>query len=118
MGRRQEIGRYGEDVAARYLTDHGAVVLARNWRCRWGELDIVARDGDAVVICEVKTRSGTGYGSPLEAVTPVKLARLHRLAAAYLTETGTRAPRVRIDAIAVLRPARGPATVEHRRGIR
>ena len=118
MGRRQEIGRYGEDVAVQYLIDHGVVVLARNWRCRFGEVDIVARDGDAVVICEVKTRSGTGYGSPLESVTPAKLARLHRLAAQFLADTGTRAPRVRIDCIGVLRPVRGAAEVEHRRGIR
>lgn len=117
MGRRQEIGRYGEDVAARYLADRGITVLARNWRCRLGELDIVARDGDALVICEVKTRSGNGYGSPLEAVTPIKLARLHRLAAAFLAESGLRVPRVRIDCVGVLRPPRGAASVEYRPGI-
>lgn len=117
MGRRQEIGRYGEDVAARYLVERGITVLARNWRCRLGELDIVARDGDFLVICEVKTRSGTGYGSPLEAVTPVKLARLHRLAAAFLAESGLRVPRVRIDCVGVLRSPRGAAGVEYRQGI-
>lgn len=118
MGRRQEIGRYGEDVAARYLTEQGIAVLVRNWRCRLGEVDIVARDGDSLVICEVKTRSGTGYGSPLEAVTPVKLGRLHRLAAEFLRESGLRVPQVRIDCVAVLRSPRGRAVIDHRRGVR
>jgi putative endonuclease len=117
MGRRQEIGRYGEDVAARYLAERGMAVLARNWRCRLGELDIVARDGVALVICEVKTRSGRGYGSPFDAITPVKLARLHRLAAEFLHQSGLQVPRVRIDCVAVLRSPIGPAAVEHRRGI-
>ena len=117
MGRRQAIGRYGEDVAARYLNEHGMAVLVRNWRCRLGEVDIIARDGDALVVCEVKTRSGVGYGSPLEAITPVKLARLHRLAAQFLADSGLRVPRVRIDCVAVLRHPSGAAGVEHRRGI-
>ena len=66
------LGRYGEDVAARHLLSEGFVVLDRNWRCDVGEIDIVARDGDTLVVCEVKTRSGTGFGSPLEAVTTVE----------------------------------------------
>ena len=56
------VGRYGEDVAVRHLTEAGLVVLERNWRCREGEIDIVARDGDVLVVCEVKTRRSTAYG--------------------------------------------------------
>ena len=61
------IGRCGEDEAVRHLQAAGYVVLGRNWRCELGEIDIVARDGDVLVICEVKTRSGLGFGTPLEA---------------------------------------------------
>jgi putative endonuclease len=110
------LGRHGEDVAARHLTSVGMVVLDRNWRCDAGELDIVARDGDTLVVCEVKTRSGTAYGSPLEAVTDDKAARLRRLAARWLSEHRVRPAGVRIDLVGVLRPGRGPAVVHHVRG--
>ncbi len=58
MRAKDALGRYGEDVAARHLVDDGLVLLARNWRCAEGEIDIVARDGDVLVVCEVKTRRG------------------------------------------------------------
>ena len=79
-------GRLGEDLAAAHLVGQGLVVLDRNWRCEIGELDIVARDGDDLVVCEVKTRSTRLFGDPLEAVTAVKAARLRRLAARWVTE--------------------------------
>lgn len=82
MGALQELGRYGEDVAVRHLHDQGLVILERNWRCRAGEIDIVARHGDVLVFCEVKTRRSDRFGSPVEAVTPRKLARMRVLAAA------------------------------------
>ena len=75
---------YGEDLAARYLRDQGMEVLDRNWRCEHGEVDVVARDGDCVVICEVKTRRRPGFGEPFEAVTFAKAMRLRRLAGLYL----------------------------------
>ncbi len=111
------VGAYGERVAAAHLVAVGMVILDRNWRCAAGELDIVARDGDTVVFCEVKTRTGTGYGFPLEAVTPRKAARLRRLAATWLHERDVRVPDVRIDVVGVLRPRRGAAQVEHVRGV-
>ncbi len=117
MARAQAIGRYGEDVAARYLVAAGMRVLDRNWRCDIGEIDIVARDGNTLVICEVKTRSGLGYGSPLEGVTRAKADRQRRLAGRWLTAAGLRVPDVRIDVVAVLRVGRGPATVDHLRGV-
>src|ERR1700691_3807011 len=73
------VGRYGENVAALHLVEAGLEVLDRNWRCAAGEIDIVAREGDVVVICEVKTRSSTTFGAPQEAITPVKAARLRQL---------------------------------------
>ena len=66
----------------RYLRDLGMEVLDRNWRCEHGEVDVVARDGDCVVFCEVKTRRSSGFGEPVEAVTFAKAMRLRRLAAA------------------------------------
>ncbi|KIX66225.1 hypothetical protein SF23_20485, partial [Streptomyces sp. MBRL 10] len=73
---RQALGRYGEDLAARRLTEAGMSVIARNWRCRGGEIDIVARDGDALVVCEVKTRRAGDFEHPMAAVRPAKTERL------------------------------------------
>jgi putative endonuclease len=110
------LGDHGERIAAAYLTDAGLRVLDRNWRCREGELDIVAREGDALVFCEVKTRRGVGYGHPVEAVTPVKQRRLRLLAQRWLAAHDEHAPDLRFDVVGVLvRPDR-PALVTHLRG--
>jgi putative endonuclease len=110
------LGLHGERIAAAYLTDLGLQVLDRNWRCREGELDLVARDGDALVFCEVKTRRGTGYGHPVEAVTPRKQARLRRLAQRWLSAHDEHAPELRFDVVGVLAAGDGPAVVTHLRG--
>jgi putative endonuclease len=111
-----ELGRRGENIAAVYFARAGLQVLDRNWRCREGELDIVARDGDALVFCEVKTRRGTGFGHPVEAVTAIKQRRLRVLAQRWLAAHDEHAPDLRFDVVGVLvRPAR-PALVTHLRG--
>ena len=115
------VGRFGEDVAAEYLERAGLRILQRNWRCREGELDIVARDGDALVFCEVKARSGTGFGAPVEAVTAAKARRLRVLAARWLTEqrgdaAGRGCSTVRFDVVGVLRAYDG-VTVQHLKGV-
>ena len=113
------LGTYGERMAARYLTDRGFDVLEQNWRCDLGEIDIVARDGGCLVVCEVKTRRSTTFGQPIEAVDHRKLARLRRLAAAWLAERrAVGSPvagvaGVRVDVVGVLRPRRGPCRIEH-----
>jgi putative endonuclease len=117
MGDRQELGRDGEDAAAGYLTQHGMALVSRNWRCRYGEIDIIAREGAVLVFCEVKTRRGTGYGVPLAAITAAKLARIRRLAALWLVETGGHRGPVRIDAVGVLRHPDGRFEIEHLRGV-
>lgn len=114
---RQALGAYGEQVAARHLTEQGMVLLDRNWRCEAGEIDLVLRDGDDLVVCEVKTRTSFSHGSPHEAVTDQKRARLRRLAMAWIAAHDVHAPGIRIDLVAVLRPTKGPALVEHVRGI-
>ncbi|MGH3319483.1 MAG: YraN family protein [Streptosporangiaceae bacterium] len=117
MRAKDALGRYGEDVAAGHLESAGLEILDRNWRCHDGELDIIARDGPVLVVCEVKTRSGLGFGSPLESVTPRKAARLRRLAALWLATHEVRTVAVRIDVVGVLRGGKGPAAVDHVRGV-
>lgn len=111
------LGEYGERLAARYLAERGMTVLDRNWRCAHGELDLVARDGDCLVFCEVKTRRSERFGAPVEAVTQRKAARLRRLAAAWLRDHDERCDRIRIDVIGILRPLRGPAQLRHLVGV-
>jgi putative endonuclease len=110
---RRVLGAWGERLAARYLQDRGVEVVDRNWRCRHGEIDIVARDGDCLVFCEVKTRRSQRFGSPVEAVHWEKAARLRRLAAAWLQEHDMHAPRVRIDVIGILLVDGSPARLRH-----
>ncbi|WP_435190926.1 YraN family protein [Streptomyces sp. bgisy126] len=114
------LGRYGEELAARRLTATGMHVLARNWRCgRTGEIDIVARDGDTLVICEVKTRRHGAYEHPMAAVTPRKAERLRRLADCWLDRSGAPVPAggVRIDLVGVVLPRRGAPVLTHAQGV-
>lgn len=111
------LGNYGESVAERHLVEAGMTVLDRNWRCADGEIDLVLREGDTLVICEVKTRSHDGCGTPHEAVDKTKLDRLKRLAIAWLEQHDVRAPGIRIDLVAVMHAPRGSALVEHVRGL-
>lgn len=109
---RQERAREGEEEAARYLGRRGLAIRERNWRCRAGEMDLVALDGGTVVFVEVKTRSGSGFGAPAEAVTPAKQRRLRQVAAWYLTEKGLHGAPCRFDVVSVMgRP--GAFAVEH-----
>jgi len=119
MRAKDAVGRFGERVAARYLDDQGIEVVERNWRCRFGEIDIVAHDraADELIFVEVKTRSGTGYGHPAEAVTHAKLARLRRLAGLWLGAHEARARGIRIDVVAILLPSAGRPQVEHLRSV-
>ncbi|MFJ3905873.1 YraN family protein [Streptomyces sp. NPDC090025] len=120
MNATSALGRYGEDVAARTLTTTGLHILARNWRHgRTGEIDIVARDGDTLVVCEVKTRRDGIFQHPMAAITPAKARRLRHLAACWLDTHGTPPGDggVRIDLIGVLLPRRGAPVVTHAQGV-
>jgi putative endonuclease len=110
---KDSLGRHGEDLAVSYLEAAGLQVITRNWRCPLGEIDVVALDGDCLVVCEVKTRRSMVAGGPLEAVTPAKVNRLRRLTAIWLAEQDQRFAEVRIDVVGILRPRRGPAVIEH-----
>lgn len=114
---RAGVGRRGEELALRWLVRQGCEEVDRNWRCREGELDLVVRDGDELVFVEVKTRTSTAFGHPAEAVTPRKVARLRRLAAAWLAAHDVRAERVRVDVVAVLAEPGRRARLEHVRAV-
>jgi putative endonuclease len=111
------LGQRGEQLAAEYLQQAGYRILGRNWRCREGEIDIVAADRRVLVACEVKTRSGTRYGTPLEAVTRKKRSRLRRLAVKWVLANGVLFDEVRVDVVEVLKDSRGGFTIEHIRGV-
>jgi putative endonuclease len=111
------LGRRGEQIATEYLERAGMRILDRNWRCAGGEIDIVAAEGQVLVICEVKTRSGTRYGTPLEAITRAKRTRLRRLAALWLAGHGVLFDEVRIDVIGLISDRSGRYQVEHVRGV-
>jgi putative endonuclease len=114
---RSALGAYGEALAARHLVEQGMVLLDRNWRCELGEIDLVLRDGAVLVVCEVKTRSSLAFGSPLEAVTERKAARIRRLAARWLAVHTVRPDEVRIDLVGVLLPHGGAVQLDHVMGV-
>ena len=99
---RRALGARGEDQVAAWYRSRGYVIVDRNWRCREGEIDLVASRGATLVICEVKTRSSLAFGSPAEAVGWSKQRRLRRLAGRYLHESPRRVRQVRFDVASVL----------------
>ncbi|GAA2574471.1 YraN family protein [Actinomadura fulvescens] len=119
------LGRRGEDAASVYLAKLGWTILDRNWRCRLGEIDIVAHDGRQHVVCEVKTRKNTALGTPFEAITPQKAIRLRRLAWRWAARHGVPGDGVRVDVLCLLAepPRAAPGDVvdgfaiEHLRGV-
>ena len=121
MRPKDALGRYGEELACRYLVDAGYRIVARNWRSPAhdlrGEIDIVAYRDRTVVFCEVKTRRSTAFGAPTEAITPAKSSRMRRLAALWLLDNPHHPPWIRIDVIGIIRPLTGPSRVEHLKGV-
>ncbi|GAB3253064.1 YraN family protein [Kineosporia babensis] len=112
-----ELGRYGEDLAAAHLEATGCRILARNWRCRHGEIDLVALDQECLVVCEVKTRQSLRAGDPIEAVTALKAGRLRRLAGAWLSSQERFYRDVRIDVVGIVRPLSGTARLVHLKAV-
>ncbi|MFW0796359.1 YraN family protein [Gordonia sp. CPCC 205515] len=116
------IGRLGEDLAADHVRALGWRVLDRNWRTKYGELDLIAADGTTLVVIEVKTRASRFYGDPAAAVTPQKLGRMRRLAGQWLRESGHGWAQIRFDVISIQLDPRDPedtaaAVVRHHRGV-
>lgn len=116
------VGRFGEQLAADHLERAGLIILDRNWRCREGELDIVARDGDELVFVEVKTRSSPAFGTPAQAVNRAKTARIRRLAVRYLLAKRAEGladfwTAMRFDVVAVVRTTPSGPEVVHLKGV-
>lgn len=109
------IGQRGEDAAAAYLERTGFTIVDRNWRTKAGEIDIVALDGETLVLCEVKTRRGVKKGTPEDAVTPTKQRRITRLAEAYIQSAGIEPVNVRFDVVSILILAEDRALLRHHR---
>ena len=116
---RAEIGALGEQLAVNHLTSLGLRVLTRNWRCQYGELDVIAADVAAriVIFVEVKTRTGDQFGGVAQAVTPDKLRRLRRLAGLWLSGQDASWAAVRIDVIGVRIGRRSTPEITHLRGV-
>lgn len=116
---RVQLGAMGEALAVDYLTRMGLRILGRNWRCRYGELDVIAADDAArtAVFVEVKTRSGDGYGGLAYAVTPRKVGRLRRLAGLWLAGQDQRWAALRIDMIGVRVGRKRTPEITHLQGI-
>src|SRR4051794_28890887 len=112
MAAKDELGKRGEQIAADYLTRIGMIVLARNWRCRQGEIDLIAREGHTLVVVEVKTRSSRSHGTALESVDIGKLARVRGLAGHWLATRHERFAGIRVDVIALERFA-GDFAIRH-----
>jgi len=117
MKEKDMLGRHGETLAAGYLETLGMRIIDRNWRCSSGEIDIVALDGDTLVIAEVKTRRSLDYGHPFEAVGAAKLARLHRLASSWSHAHELRTSSRRVDVVAVIDDGIGSPRLEHLKGV-
>lgn len=111
----KRLGERGEDAAVAYLERIGFDIVERNWRCQSGEVDIVALDGEVLVLCEVKTRKGVSKGTPEESVTPAKQKRYSRLAAAYVQHVGIEPVEMRFDVITLLVLAEDRALLRHHR---
>ncbi|CAN5159013.1 YraN family protein [soil metagenome] len=117
MKAKDVLGRRGEVLATEYLVQQGYTILDRNWRCPLGEIDVIAQTRGVTVFVEVKTRSGLRYGHPFESITVAKLARLRRLSHAWCEAAPPGRRQIRIDAIGVVAPPSGAATIEHLEGI-
>jgi putative endonuclease len=108
-------GEPGETLACRYLERRGLSILARNFRCRPGEIDIVAREGHVTVFVEVKDRSSASHGSGVEAVTPGKRRRLAHAARLYAATRGLTESPMRFDVVSIERAPDGRAVIRHDR---
>jgi putative endonuclease len=110
---KQAVGAWGERLAAQHLLAAGYRIVARNWRCSAGEVDIIAWHAETLVFCEVKTRRGVGYGTPADAVVFAKARRLRHLAAIWLAANEVHPREVRFDVVSVLVRPRSAPEIDH-----
>jgi putative endonuclease len=110
---KRAFGQSGESIATDYLTGRGYTIIEVNWRCRHGEIDIIARDASTIVFVEVRSRHSTSTETAFESITTRKRAKMIRAAQLYLAQNKLEAAEWRIDAVAVAIPKTGDPLVEH-----
>ena len=101
LNRKQKFGRSGEDLAAHFLMKNGYQIVCRNYRTKFGEIDIIAKNGDSIVFIEVKSRRTSTFGHPKYAITAGKQERISKAALYYLKMTGQNHIRARFDVVAI-----------------
>ncbi len=109
---RRNLGALGEKLAAKHLREKGYTIIEQNYRCRLGEIDIIAQDGTTLVFVEVKTRTSTTFGTPAMAVTPKKQQQISRAAQQYLASHDLFDSAARFDVVAVFLPPNGASEIE------
>jgi putative endonuclease len=107
----------GEQIALSFLLGLGYQLVARNWRCRSGEIDLIMMDGTVMVFVEVKTRMGTAYGLPQEAVNSRKQSKIRRLAQFFMTVANRREQELRFDVVAITSLGEREPLIEHLQGV-
>lgn len=112
----REVGLCGEDIAVRYLEAQGFSVVSRNFRSRFGEIDVIAKDGDTIVFIEVKTRRSRRFGKAIEQITKAKQRKVMKAASEYLLRTGALENDVRFDVLAIDMFPDGEGRVEQIKG--
>lgn len=117
MAHNLALGAHGEELAAQYLRAAGMEIVERNWRCRYGELDLIGRDAGVTAFVEVKTRSGLKFGIPAEAVTFTKQQRIRRLALLWLNEQQGPWRQIRFDVVSVLVQPESDPVIEHLKAV-
>jgi putative endonuclease len=116
MRARQRLGQWGEDLAVRYLERLGCTIVARNWRCPVGEVDLIVREGTWLAFVEVRTRRPSAYGSPEESITSHKLAHMLAVAQTYVYEQGWEG-NWRLDVVAIEVEGNSPPSIEWYRSV-
>lgn len=111
------VGSQGEELALNYLSGIGYRLLKRNYRCRFGEVDLIMADGSVTVFIEVKTRRSLIFGAPQEAVVPAKQARLKRIAEYYMVTNGIHEAHLRFDVVGISFSPQGVPKIEHLIGV-
>jgi putative endonuclease len=117
MAHKDELGRWGEQVAADFLVTEGYSIVDRGWRCPRGEIDVIARRAGCTVFVEVKTRRSLRYGHPLEAITPAKFSRLKVLAGEWCRSVDHPVGAIRIDGIGIVGDGKRIESLDHRTGV-
>lgn len=117
MAHKDDLGRWGEEIAAEYLVTEGYSIIDRRWRCPRGEIDLIVQRNGTLAFVEVKTRRTLKFGHPLEAITPAKFSRLRVLAGEWCQSALRPVGLVRVDAIGIVGDGRNVHSLDHRTGL-